>query len=502
MSDCFDCIGNVITVIIGIVAVTVVGGVLYWFYSLYRDDKARTEAELKGHRDGYSSAKEGFDLAINSLYKTPADYSSIFNKLTSFCDQMLEEYRELPEAYRDAYSSIESRQELAKRLKNYGQRVKKSIDEVKMLGEGYGNVNIKYFNYILSLKKDSVDASLDKIEKLIQKNAYKDIWKTDIKVLIDAIWFYSISKPFSSVNFEKSISLLNTICPNNEIQWFIAEAYAINQMGAGNVLRDKLNDLLKNRTLNVEELTLLASGFMWMKAYNEESIVLNYMLSNKIQMSAKLQERLHSLSNGGGNAPTGHNVVSKDNEIYVDVSSLSWKDKEYEGFFENLVFQEKELAYSLAIRDEDKDLFISKTFSIPGTDHICRKISELFEEEFGSDVSVKKVICNALSGNGSEKIEGILAKSNAYKQLGVFVNVARIGKKVNIKFYTLYLPEKESLDAQKQKVISLYQKLSPVVTMWEKSMQETILMAIQQILNSVSVSNDVPVVSNGEDVEF
>ena len=84
----------------------------------------------------------------------------------------------------------------------------------------------------------------------------------------------------------------------------------------------------------------------------------------------------------------------------------------------------------------------------------------------------------------------------------MFVNVARIGKKVNIKFYTLYLPEKESLDAQKQKVISLYQKLSPVVTMWEKSMQETILMAIQQILNSTPASKDVSVVSNDENVEF
>ena len=63
-------------------------------------------------------------------------------------------------------------------------------------------------------------------------------------------------------------------------------------------------------------------------------------------------------------------------------------------------------------------------------------------------------------------------------------------------------PEKESLDAQKQKVISLYQKLSPVVTMWEKSMQETILMAIQQILNSTPASKDVSVVSNDENVEF
>lgn len=502
MDDCFDCIENVIMIIIGIVVVAIVGGVLYWIYSVYRDDKEITEAKINGHRNRYDSAKEGFDSALNSLYKSPVNYDSVFNNLDSFCDQMLNEYRELPESYRGAYSSIEDRQELANKLKAFGQGVKETIEEVKMLSAGYGNVNLDYFNCISSLKKENVDAVVDKIAYLIEKNSYKDIWKTNIRDLIDAIWFYAINKPFSSADFEKSKSLLNTIYSNNEIQWFIAEAYAINQMGGSNVLRDKINELLKNCQLSVEELTLLASGFMWMKAYNEESIVLNYMLSNKVQMTAKLQERLHSLSNGGGNAPTGHNVVSKDDEIYVDVSSLSWKDKEYDGFFENLIFQEKPLSYSLAIRDEDKDLFISKAFSIPGTDNICKKISELFEEEFGSDVSVKKVICNALSGNGSEKIEGILAKSNACKQLGVFVNVARIGKKVNIKFYTLYLPENESIDNQKQEVISLYQKLSPVVTMWEKSMQETILMAIQQILNSVPTSNEVPGTPASDEVEF
>ena len=502
MDDCFGCIENVIMIIIGIVVVAIVGGVLYWIYSVYRADKERTEAEINGHRNRYNSAKEGFDSVLNSLYKSPVNYDSVFNNLDSFCDQMLNEYRKLPESCRGAYSSIEDRQELANKLKAFGQGVKETIEEVKMLSAGYGNVNLDYFNRISSLKKENVDAVVDKIAYLIEKNSYKDIWKTNIRDLIDAIWFYAINKPFSSADFEKSKSLLNTIYSNNEIQWFIAEAYAINQMGGSNVLRDKINELLKDCQLSVEELTLLASGFMWMKAYNEESIVLNYMLSNKVQMTEKLQERLHSLSNGGGNAPTGHNVVSKDDEIYVDVSSLSWKDKEYDGFFENLIFQEKPLSYSLAIRDEDKDLFISKAFSIPGTDNICKKTSELFEEEFGSDVSIKKVICNALSGNGSEKIEGILAKSNACKQLGVFVNVARIGKKVNIKFYTLYLPEKESIDNQKQKVMSLYQKLSPVVTMWEKSMQETILMAIQQILNSVPTSNDVSGTPASDEVEF
>ena len=39
---------------------------------------------------------------------------------------------------------------------------------------------------------------------------------------------------------------------------------------------------------------------------------------------------------------------------------------------------------------------------------------------------------------------------------------------------------------QKQQALSLYKKLSPSVAMWESSLKDTILFAIQQLLNSTS----------------
>lgn len=166
-----------------------------------------------------------------------------------------------------------------------------------------------------------------------------------------------------------------------------------------------------------------------------------------------------------------------------DLDALAWKDDEYNGLFENLAFQEKALSYSLAVRDEDKDLLITNRISMPGTDKIFAKLSSVFAEEYGAVVTAKLKKCVVLSGSGEENMEGILVESNECKHMGILVYVEQIGKKLNIKFYILFMPRGTRLADQKQQVLSLYKKLSPSVAMWESSMKDTVLMAIQQLLN-------------------
>lgn len=201
-------------------------------------------------------------------------------------------------------------------------------------------------------------------------------------------------------------------------------------------------------------------------------------------MTPKMQERLHSLANGGGKAPDGFNVTSSGSAVYFDVSALAWKDEDFTGLFENLAFKEKNLTYSLAVRDENKELFLTGGVAVPGTPAILNKLNSVFMEEYGTVVSIAKKNCIALSGSGEERMEGILVQSSECRQMGILVHVARIGKKLNIKFYTLFMPTGARLSDQKQQALSLYKKLSPSVTMWESSLKDTALMAIQQLLNA------------------
>ena len=174
--------------------------------------------------------------------------------------------------------------------------------------------------------------------------------------------------------------------------------------------------------------------------------------------------------------------------MYFDVSSLTWREEEYKGFFDNLAFRDSNLTYSLTIRDEDKELFISQGVQVPADSDILKKLREVFEEEYGSSVVSRQVEATALSGSGEERLKGILIYSEECSQMGIFVHLVKIGKKVDIKFYTLLMPENVSAEDQLQKALSLQKKLSPTVNMWEGSLKETTLMGIQQLLNKENQS--------------
>ena len=121
-------------------------------------------------------------------------------------------------------------------------------------------------------------------------------------------------------------------------------------MGGDKVIQNSIRDKIthfKYTNRNVQ-LTSIASSLMWLKAYDSEKTVLQYMLDNGVQMPVKAQERLHSLANGGGKAPNIYNAKTSSN---FDVSSIGWSDADFNNFFDNLSFQEKKLTYSLAMRD-------------------------------------------------------------------------------------------------------------------------------------------------------
>lgn len=221
---------------------------------------------------------------------------------------------------------------------------------------------------------------------------------------------------------------------------------------------------------------------MWMKAYKSENTILQYMLTKEMEMTPKMKRRLHDLSRGG-KAPKEYTKISSEEELYFDVAALTWNEDEYVGLFDNFAFQEKTLTYSLAVRDEDKELFVTKEISIPSLEQVGEKLKQVFENEYGNVVKSTVIRGKGLSGSGEEEMRGILITTEECKQLAIFVYLVKIGKKLNIKFYTLFMPEEAQLDKQKQQALSLYKKLSPSVSMWEGSLKDTTLLAIQQLLN-------------------
>ena len=127
---------------------------------------------------------------------------------------------------------------------------------------------------------------------------------------------------------------------------------------------------------------------------------------------------------------------------------------------------------------------------LPKLEELHKKLKEVFEQEYEGEVSCNPVKAVALSGNDREILDGILAIPKEFSQMGVLIYLIKIGKKIDIKFYTLAMPMKATIEEQQQKTLALYKKLSPNLNAWESSLRETSLMGIQQLLNIVQTTSD------------
>ena len=467
----------------------VVGIIGFAGYKIYAAVHKRTEEHrerVESIKDVFNSQKKRFDGTLANFFNPNySSYQSTYIDLRNFVSELESTNRELRNKSKneDYSSTISSCSRLADDFNAFGQRVKRLPYTRMMDASNYGQIQKSYWDSVRSMDKKTADTIIANCERSISGRNYSQVFATDVEAILRCVWFYATDKPYSAESFKKAVDVFGRFAERAHVDVTIAELYAMKQMGGEDVLRDRIRNMLR-ADHTAEELTLIASALMWMNAYQAENMILQHMLSQGMQMSAKTQERLHSLTNGGGKAPDGFDVVSGGSAMYFDVSALAWKDDEYTGLFENLAFQEKTLSYSLAVRDEDKDLFITSGINVPGMPEILSKLNSVFAEEYGNVVTAAMKKCIALSGSGEENMEGILAESNECRQMGILVHVARIGKKLNIKFYTLFMPGGTKLADQKQQVLSLYKKLSPSVAMWESSIKDTVLMAIQQLLNT------------------
>lgn len=478
----------------GIVVVGIVVYLVFMVFSSYGEATEMQKHKIIELRQEFKDSKEGFYSTLGEFFKYEVrNYERTISSLSEYISQMELINRKImlesPSQGDDNSSKINECYLLLAEFKNFSENVLQQpcTHRTRMMdSNNYGMINRGYFDSVQNMSKIAVDTIINQCDNNIYSNNFEKIFAIDVEMLLRCVWFCALEKPYSAEAFRKSVQIFQRIIKSKNIDVYIAELYALKQVGGEDILKEQIQKRLKDTHNSVEELTLIASALKWINAYQVEYTVLKYMLSNGMQMSAKTQERLHSLANGGDNVPSEFDVSSNIEFLYFDVSSLTWKTDEYIGLFENLAFQEKVLSYSLAIRDEDKDLFITNGINVPPMSKILKKLNAVFADEYGNVVSATIKKCVVLAGNIEEQMEGILVESKECKQMGILVHIARIGKKMNIKFYTLFMPGRMGLVDQKQQVLSLYNKLSPSAAMWESSMKDTSLMAIQQLLNAVT----------------
>lgn len=463
-------------------------------YSIYEDSEQKEQEKKKkieSFKLSYLNYKKNFEYNLDCFFNSSQNY--MYNtSLDYFLNQMEDSMKNMKSinesltslTNNDVYGSdIKKCTTLFNKFKGSGQRWE-TFSINKMMNESnYGTINTYYWNTMCSLTKAQADSIISQCEKYKNSKSYLRLMSTDVDAILKCIWFYAASKPFSAQSFNRAVAVFRYFVKSDHVDIVIAELYAKNQMSGDNVVQENVRKMIKDfhYTNRDKQLTSIASALMWMKAYNSEKTVLQYMLDNGVQMPVKAQERLHSLANGGGKTPNIYNAKTSSS---FDVSSIGWSDADFNNFFDNLSFQEKKLSYSLATRDEDKNLLINSPINLPDNIEIANILNAKFSYEYGNVVKATSKNFVALSGSGKETIPGILIQSKECRHMALLVHISRIGKKLSIKFYTLFMPVGATANDQKQLAISLFKKLSPTASNWESSMKDSVLLIIQQILNS------------------
>ena len=268
--------------------------------------------------------------------------------------------------------AITQARHIAEGLREFGQEVY-TCHQSKMMDEGtYGKINKRYWDGVIGLKRTSVVAYIEQCENLLNSTNFDDIFSIDLEEVLRCVWFFATEKTFAALDFQKAEKYFPEFI-NAAMQMLLSQIYMQRKKWAERMSSGSSTCLVKKRR-RFKEININCIRTYVDECVPVRSTVLQSMLTTGKEMTVKTQERLHSLTNGGGKAPSGFSVRSSGNMLYFDVSALAWKDDEYKGLFENLAFQDKKLTYSLAVRDENKDLVISQRVNVPGVQEILEKI--------------------------------------------------------------------------------------------------------------------------------
>ena len=272
--------------------------------------------KVEAAKKDFNAVKEEFDDTLSHSFKCDYKYrrndtySKIYcYKLKQLIPEMERENRCLVRLSKnDDYSEIiSSCSELAEEFNAFGERANQIPSTCMMDPVNYGRIQTAYMDSVRSMSKSSADVIIESCERNITSCNYSQVFEIDIEAVLRCIWFYATDKPYSAESFEKAKKIFCSLVDNPRIDVTIAELYAMKQIGGENVLEDVLRNRIRNNRESIytdkenaaENLTLLASALMWMNADQAENMVLQHMLSNGIQMTAKAQERLSYFTNSG-----------------------------------------------------------------------------------------------------------------------------------------------------------------------------------------------------------
>lgn len=287
----------------------------------------------------------------------------------------------------------------------------------------------------------------------------------------------------------------------------IADAIVYKRSGSIERINEDLKRFfdIEYKFLEAEQYDILRKAFAFLQAYEQESIVLEYMVKHNIPRTEEQERRLVFLRNNLDKLTQSENSVEQeisyeeyDGKLVYDYRSVTWDDRQVESYF-NMLSAENKIAHNiLVVAEWFKNLSI-KTDIIWDVEKARYRISKCLADNFGNQIVCKLMDASSLSGEFLEFDQVIYIYEDddsiaKYPWLSFIISSEQITRKqISVSIYALYIPEKDNLsfdDTIKRnqmtaaKFLSIKNKQNPKVNNYIYTMQSLLIEELEKYINA------------------
>lgn len=337
-----------------------------------------------------------------------------------------------------------------------------------------------------------------------QKNEY-------FKDLIDKIFRPARFIPDADPNDEDDFGGFTKIDLLDDI---IADSFRYQRSGMINLINEPLKKFLERFSVSNDENDMkqyetLCNIYQFLKCYDQEKIVLEYMVLNNIPRTRKLEQRLRYLNDtnniGGGStnisdAPTEFYIEKEDNQYVYDYRLLSWGESQIRSYF-NVLSNENRILETPMVFDDWSNNLTNKGIKW-SMDDLKHKIEKSITDNF-DDIYQCDILETAPASDGWIDFEESLVItpdiSTRYPWIKFIITGEQLTKsQITFSIYVIYDPNydfKNLNDCYKinkqmgSKLSSLKMKQNPKINNYITTFKEILIKGLEEYLNE-NISND------------
>lgn len=287
----------------------------------------------------------------------------------------------------------------------------------------------------------------------------------------------------------------------------IADAIVYKRSGSIERINEDLTrflDIGKNN-LEKEQYDILRKVFAFLQTYEQESIVLEYMVKQNIPRTEEQERRLGFLRNNLSKLSHSEDSLEQevpyeeyDGKLVYDYRSVTWNDKQVETYF-NMLSAENKLAHNiLVVAEWFKNLNIKSDITWD-VEQAKEQISGCLTDNLGNCISCELIEASSLSGEFLEFDQVIYIhekddSTSKYPWLSFIVSSEQITRKqISVSIYALYIPEKDNMsidDLIKRnqmtaaKFLSIKNKQNPKVNNYIYTVQSLLVDELENYINA------------------